>query len=66
MKVRMLLKRNYTKQYSEDGFGMEAECKTIDIDLPDITNEDAKRNNFVGEWQIVGYEEIEDEWRKEK
>lgn len=59
MKVRLLLERNYSKQFSEDQWAKLTECKVIDVDLPNITNEDAKRNSFVGEWQIVGYEEID-------
>ena len=58
MKVRLLLKRNYSKQYSIDEYAKGTECKVIDVDLPNITNEDARRTSFVGEWQIEGYEEI--------
>lgn len=59
MKVKLLLKRNYSTQYSEDEWAKGTECKVIDVDLPNITNEDARRSSFVGEWQIIGYEEIE-------
>lgn len=58
MKVRLLLKRNYSKQYSLEEWAMGTECKTVIIDLPDISNEDAVKHG-IGEWQIVGYEEIE-------
>ena len=65
MKVKLLLKRNYTKQYSGDEWAKGTECKVVDIDLPNITNEDSRRNSFVGEWQIVGYEEIQGTEEKE-
>lgn len=34
-------------QYSEDDYVMKTECKTVVVNLP-----------RVGEWQIVGYEEV--------
>ena len=65
MKVRLLLKRNYSRQFSEDAWAKLTECKVIDVDLPNIDNEDV-RKSIVGEWQIVGYEEIKAEKEKEK
>lgn len=59
MKVKLILKRNYSAQYQENEYVMHTECKTVDVDLPNISNEDTKRSIWVGEWQIVGYEEIE-------
>lgn len=60
MKVRLLLKRNVTAQYSYDDFVMETESKTVVVDLP-INNRDGKN---AGNWQIVGYEELKDEVEK--
>ena len=57
MKVRLLFVRNCTGRYSEDGYAMEKQCKTVEVDLP-ITNNDARKNSNLGYWQIVGYEEI--------
>ena len=57
MKVRLLFIRNCTGRYSEDGYAMEKQCKTVEVDLP-ITNDDARKNFNLGYWQIVGYEEI--------
>lgn len=47
MKVRLIFKRHSTAQYSEDDYVMKTECKTVVVNLP-----------RVGEWQIVGYEEV--------
>lgn len=60
MKVRLILDRHYTKQYSLEEYAMGTECKTIVIDLPNIENDTSRKNSSLGEWQIVGYEEIED------
>lgn len=57
MKVRLLLTRNVTAQYSYDDFVMETESKTVVVDLP-INNRDGKN---AGNWKIVGYEELKDE-----
>ena len=57
MKVRLLFVRNCTGRYSEDGYAMEKQCKTVEVVLP-LTNDDARKDSSIGEWQIVGYEEI--------
>ena len=57
MKVRLVFVRNCTARYSEDGYSMEKQCKSVEVALP-ITNDDARKNSNIGYWQIVGYEEI--------
>ena len=57
MNVRLVFVRNCTAQYSNDDYVMEKQCKTVDVELP-ITNDDARKNSYIGYWQIVGYEEI--------
>ena len=59
MKVRLVFVRNGTAQYSNADYVMEKQCKTVDVELP-ITNNDARKNSNIGDWQIVGYEEIKD------
>ena len=59
MKVRLIFKRNCCAQYAEYEYTMESECKTIEVDLP-ITNNDARNNSNIGNWQIIGYEEIKE------
>lgn len=66
MKVLLLLQRNYSKQFSIDEWAKQTECRTIAVDLPDISNDRAREDPVgVGEWQIVGYEEIEVSEEKE-
>ena len=59
MKARLIFKRNRCAQYSEYEYTMESECKTIEVDLP-ITNDDARNSSHIGDWQIIGYEEIKE------
>lgn len=60
MKVRLLLTRDYSKQFSIDEWAKQTECHTIIVDLPDISNDRARKDPIgVGEWQIIGYEELE-------
>lgn len=55
MKARLIFKRNLCAQYAEYEYTMESECKTIEVDLPIENQGDSYR---LGNWQIVGYEEI--------
>ena len=59
MKVRLLFVRNSAIQYGgkEEDYAMEKQCKTVEVVLP-LTNDDARKDSSIGEWQIVGYEEI--------
>ena len=58
MKARLIFKRNCCAQYAEYEYTMESECKTIEVDLPLENQGDGKR---LGQWQIVGYEEIKEQ-----
>lgn len=58
MKVRLIFKRNCCAQYAEYEYTMESECKTIEVDLPLENQGDGIR---LGQWQIVGYEEIKEQ-----
>ena len=57
MKARLIFKRNRCSQYAEYEYTMESECKTIEVDLPLENQGDSTR---LGQWQIVGYEEIKE------
>ena len=63
MKVRLIFKRNRCAQYAEYEYTMESECKTIEVDLPLENQGDGIR---LGQWQIVGYEEIKEIKENEK
>ena len=58
MKARLIFKRNWCSQYSEYEYEKESECKTIEVDLPLENEGDGIR---LGQWQIVGYEEIKEQ-----
>lgn len=55
MKIKLVLRRNYTSRYSSEDFTMEQETKVIEVELNGIENDHLYGS---GDWQILGYEEI--------